>query len=169
MCSEVLTSRVVQYLTVYSNSNALWISPPPPTTSYYASEDFYDNYSCHTFYATNHGTSEHNSLLSFPPRYPSHHHFSDNTFGTRLFSTACWNFHLCRTKPVPLCFCSLNPLGMKHWLLTFQVDLLLMVPPMMVLPLTKNPLTMFHLMEKDLHPIPLVLKQNNRTSPKQSS
>ena len=58
---------------------------------------------------------------------------------------------------------------MKHQLLTFRVDLLLTVPPTMVLPLTKNPSTMFHPMEKDLHPIPLAPKQNNRISLKQSS
>ena len=58
---------------------------------------------------------------------------------------------------------------MKHWLLTFWVDLLLMVPLMMVLPLMKNPLTMFCLMEKDPHFTPLALKQNNRILLKQSS
>ena len=58
---------------------------------------------------------------------------------------------------------------MKHRLLTFWVDLLLMVPPTMVLPLMKNPMNMFCLMEKDLHPIPLAPKQNNQTSLKQLS
>ena len=98
MYSNIPTFWVVQYLTVYSNSNTLWIPPPPPTTSYYASEDFY---SCYMFYATNHGMSKHNSSLSLPPWYPSCHHFSDNTFNIGLFSIACWNFHLCRTKPAP--------------------------------------------------------------------
>ena len=80
---------------------------------------------------------------------------------------------LLELPPLPdqasLRFHSLNLLGTKHQLLTFQADLLLMVPLMMVLPLTKNPSTMFCLTEKDLRPILLVPKQNNRTSPKQSS
>ena len=58
---------------------------------------------------------------------------------------------------------------MKHRLLTFRADLLLTVPPTMVLPLMMNPSNMFRPTEKDLHPIPLVPKQNNRTSPKQLS
>ena len=58
---------------------------------------------------------------------------------------------------------------MKHRLLTFRADLLLTVPPTMVLPLMKNPSNMFRPTEKDLRPIPLVPKQNNRTSLKQSS
>ena len=58
---------------------------------------------------------------------------------------------------------------MKHWLLTFWADLLLTVPLTMVLPLTKNPSTMFRLTEKDLRPIPLAPKPNNRISLKQSS
>ena len=69
----------------------------------------------------------------------------------------------------PLHFRSLNPLGAKHRLLTFQADLLLTVPPMMVLPLTKNPSNMFRLTEKDLHPIPLAPKLNNQISLKQLS
>ena len=66
-------------------------------------------------------------------------------------------------------FCSLNPLGTKHRLLTFQADLLLMVPLMMILPLMKNPTSMFHLMEKELCSTLLALMQNNWILLKQSS